>query len=70
MMTTRWHVWATSGRMWVLNTIVWSPPRLLIKSRVSMICFGIESGGRFVEDQDFGVVNERLGQADTLPIAL
>ena len=40
MMTTRWQVCETSGRMWVLNTTVWLPPSSLISCRVSMICFG------------------------------
>ena len=29
----------------------------------------IESGGRLVEDQDIGIVNERLRQTDALPVA-
>ena len=40
MMTTRWQVCETSGRMCVLRMIVWSPASSLISSRVSMICFG------------------------------
>ena len=40
MMTTRWQVWLTSGRMCVLRMTVWSPPSSLISCRVSMICFG------------------------------
>ena len=30
----------------------------------------VEAGGRLVEDQDVGVVDERLRQADALPVAL
>src|SRR6185295_9136289 len=30
---------------------------------------GVQAGGGLVEDEDVGVVNERLRQADTLPIA-
>ena len=41
-----------------------------MRSRVSMICFGSRPGGRLVEDQHFGVVDERLRQADALPVAL
>ena len=70
MMTTRWQVCATSGRMCVLRTIVWSPARLRISCRVSMICFGVEAGGRLVEDQDFRIVDQRLAEADALPVAL
>ena len=40
MMTTRWHVWETSGRMWVLMMMVWSPASSVISRRVSMICLG------------------------------
>src|ERR1700682_5931277 len=40
MMMTCSHVWLTSGRMCVLRMMVWSPARLLIRSRVSLICFG------------------------------
>ncbi len=40
MMTTRWHVCATSGRMCVLSTIVWLPASSLMSWRVSIICFG------------------------------
>ena len=29
----------------------------------------IETGGRLVQDQDVGIVNDRLGQADALPVA-
>ena len=70
MMTTRWQVCETSGRMCVLRMMVWSPASSLISWRVSMICFGIEAGGRLVEDQHVGVVDERLRQADALPVAL
>ena len=31
---------------------------------------GVEAGGRLVQDQDVGVVDERLGQPDALPVAL
>ena len=31
---------------------------------------GVEAGGGFVEDDEFGVVDERLGQTDALPHAL
>ena len=34
-----------------------------------MICFGIETGGRLVEDQDVRIVDDRLRQADALPVA-
>ena len=30
----------------------------------------VEAGGRLVEDQHFRVVNERLREADALPVAL
>ena len=50
--------------------IVWSPASSVISWRVSMICFGIEAGRRLVEDQHVGVVDERLRQADALPVAL
>ena len=30
----------------------------------------VEAGGRLVEDQHVGVVNQRLGEADALPVAL
>ena len=40
MITTRWQVCDTSGRMCVLSTIVWLPASPLMRSRVSMICFG------------------------------
>ncbi len=40
MMTTRWQVWLTSGRMCVLRMMVWSPASSLMSCRVSMICFG------------------------------
>ena len=40
MMTTRWQVCETSGRMCVLRTIVCEPPRSRMSWRVSMICFG------------------------------
>ena len=31
---------------------------------------GIEAGGGLVEDQDVGVVDDRLGEADALAVAL
>ena len=40
MMSTCSQVCSTSGRMWVLRMMVWSPARLLIRSRVSLICLG------------------------------
>ena len=40
MMTTRWQVCATSGRMWVLSTMVCVPASSRISCRVSMICLG------------------------------
>ena len=70
MMTTRWQVCATSGRMCVLRMIVWSPARLLDQLARLDDLLRIEAGGRLVEDQHVGVVNERLRQADALPVAL
>jgi hypothetical protein len=63
MMTTRSQVCETSGRMWVLRMMVCEPARPLMRSRV-------QAGGRFVQDQDFGVVQDRLSQSDTLLVAL
>ena len=40
MMITCSQVCSTSGRMWVLRMMVWSPARPLIRDRVSMICLG------------------------------
>ena len=69
MMTTRWQVCDTSGRMCVLRMIVWSPASSLMSSRVSMICFGIEAGRRLVENQDVRVVDDGLREADALPVS-
>jgi hypothetical protein len=68
MITTRPQVIETSGRMWVDRMIVWSPPRPLISSRVSML--RVEARGRLVEDQHVGVGQDRLGQPHALAIAL
>ncbi len=40
MITTFWQVCATSGRMWVLSTMVCEPASSRISWRTSMICFG------------------------------
>ena len=40
MITMRWQVCDTSGRMCVLSTTEWLPPRSLMSCRDSMICFG------------------------------
>ncbi len=70
MMTTRWQVCATSGRMCVLRTMVWSPASSLISCARLDDLLRVEAGGRLVEDQHLGVVDERLGQADALLVAL
>ena len=69
MMTTRSQVCETSGRMCVLRMIVWLPA----SSRMSCAGFddllGIETRRRLVEDQHFRIVNDRLREADALPVA-
>jgi hypothetical protein len=55
MITTREQVALTSGRMWVLRMTVCSPPRLLIRFRVSMIWRGSRP---------------TVGQSDALAVAL
>ena len=61
---------STSGRMCVLRMMVCSPDRLLINSRVSLNLFRIQARRGFVENQDIGIMNDRLRQTDALPVAL
>ena len=70
MMITRPQVASTSLRMWVERMTVRSLPRLRMRSRISTIWFGIEAGGRLVEDQDLRLVDQGLGEADALAEAL
>ena len=54
----------------MLRTIVWLPARLRMSCARLDDLLRIEPGGRLVEDQDLGVVDERLRQPDALPVAL
>ena len=49
---------------------VWSPPSPLMTSRDFDNLLGVESHSRLVEDEHFWLVDEGLGQADALPVAL
>ena len=60
MMTTRWQVCETSGRMCVLRTMVWSATELANQLPRLDDLLRIEAGGRLVEHQHLGVVDERL----------
>ena len=70
MMTTRWQVCDDLGK-----DVRAEDDRVIAGQAPDEIArlddlLRIEAGGRLVEDQDFGVVNERLRQADALPVAL
>ena len=68
MMTTRSQVCDTSGRMCVLRMTVVAGELFDQLPRFDDL-LGVEAGGGFVEDQDVGVVNQGLGEADALPVA-
>ncbi len=70
MMITCSQVCSTSGRMCVLRMMVWSPASVLDELARLDDLLGIEARGGLVEDQHIGVVDDRLGQADALPVAL
>ena len=53
----------------MLRTMVWSPARPRIRLARLDDLFRVEPGGRLVEDQHLGVVNQRLREADALPVA-
>ncbi len=63
MMITCSQICSTSGRMWVLRMIVWSPARPLISDAGFDDLLRIETRGRLVKDQHVGIVNNRLGEA-------
>ena len=69
MMMTRSQECSTSDRMWVLRMMVWSPASALEQFADFDDLLGVEAGGGLVEDQDVGVVDDRLGEADALPVA-
>ena len=54
----------------MLRMMVWSPARLADQLPRLDDLLRVEAGGRLVEDQDVGIVDQRLRQADALPIAL
>jgi len=70
MMMTRSQVCSTSGRMWVLRMMVWSPARLLMRSRVSLICLGSRPAVGSSRIEHVGIVDDGLGEADALAVAL
>ena len=53
----------------MLRMMVWSPARLRIRLARFVDLLGVEAGGRLVENQHVGVVDDRLRQADALPVA-
>ena len=69
MMMTLLQDCSTSDRMCVLRMMVWSPERLAISWRASRCCSRVEAGGGLVENQHRRVVDDRLGEADALPVA-
>ena len=69
MMTTRWQVWLTSGRMCVLQDDRVIAAQLLDQPAGLDDLFRVESGGWLVEDQHVRVVEQRLGKADALFVA-
>ena len=50
--------------------MVWSPPEALDQLAGLDDLLGVEAGGRLVEDQHVGVVQDGLGEADALAVAL
>ena len=66
MITTRSQVCETSGRMCVLRMIVWLAGETLDQVAGLHDLLRVEAGGRLVEDQHLGVVQDRLGQPDAL----
>jgi hypothetical protein len=67
MMITPSQTIETSGRMCVDRITVCWPASDRISERISAICLG---SSPMVEDEQLGVAQERLGQADALAVAL
>ena len=69
MMMTRLQVISTSWRMWVEMRTVWDSAELADQFADLADLVGIEAVGRLVEDQQFGIVDEGVGQSDALAVA-
>ena len=71
MMPTRSQTRSTSGMTWELRRIA-APRVSLFRDHLveGLLHQGIETLGGFVQDQEVGIVHERLDQADLLLVAV
>ncbi len=53
----------------MLRMMVWSPAKHLISDARFRDLFGIEARCGLVQDKYIGIVNDRLRESDTLPVA-
>ena len=70
MIKTRSHRLCTSDRIWVERMTLWSAAQLAHQFPYFTDLDGIEARGRFIKDDDRGRVDNSLGNADALFVAL
>ncbi len=69
MMMTRLQIISTSERMWVEMSTVWDSAEVADELADLADLVRVEAVGGLVEDEQFGIVDEGIGQADALAVA-